>query len=67
MPFAGGEIMSPQTFADLQRSIEAYGQKQLGKLVAAAKAASACVAFCSKAAPRTRSCVSRGPGAPTRS
>jgi nucleotide-binding universal stress UspA family protein len=39
MPFAGGEIMSPQTYADVQRSIEAYGQKQLGKLVAAAKAA----------------------------
>jgi nucleotide-binding universal stress UspA family protein len=39
MPFAGGEIMSPQTYADVQRSIEAYGQKQLGNLVAKAKAA----------------------------
>lgn len=39
MPFAAGEVMSPQTFADVQRSIQAHGQKQLGKLIAKAKAA----------------------------
>ena len=39
MPFAGGEYMSPQTYAEVQRSMEAYGQEQLDKLVAKAKAA----------------------------
>lgn len=39
MPFAAGEMMSPQTYADVQRSMQTYGQKQLDKLVGKAKAA----------------------------
>jgi len=39
-PFIGGdEYMSPRTYTDLQRSMQAYAQKQLDKLVAKAKAA----------------------------
>jgi nucleotide-binding universal stress UspA family protein len=39
-PFVGGdEYMSPKTYTDMQRSMQAYAQKQLDKLVARAKAA----------------------------
>ena len=38
-PFMGDEYISPQTYAEVQRSMQAYGQKQLDKLVAKAKAA----------------------------
>ena len=38
-PFVGDEYMSPTTYAEIQRSTQAYGQKQLDKLVAKAKAA----------------------------
>jgi nucleotide-binding universal stress UspA family protein len=38
-PFVGDEFMSPQTYADVHASMQAYGQKQLDKLVAKAKAA----------------------------
>jgi nucleotide-binding universal stress UspA family protein len=40
-PFVGDEYMSPQTYTDVQRSMQAYGQTQLDKLVAKAKAAGA--------------------------
>ena len=38
-PFVVDEYIPPQTYAEVQRSMEAYGQKQLDKLVAKAKAA----------------------------
>jgi hypothetical protein len=41
MPFAAGEMRSPQTYADVQRSIQTYGQKQLDTLVAKAQAGAA--------------------------
>jgi len=40
-PLAGDEYMSPSTYTDVQRSMQVYGQKQLDKLVAKAKAAGA--------------------------
>jgi nucleotide-binding universal stress UspA family protein len=40
-PFAADEYMSPQTYTQLQRSLEAQGRKQLDKLVARAKGAGA--------------------------
>jgi nucleotide-binding universal stress UspA family protein len=40
-PLTGDEYMSPQTYADVQKSVQAYGQKQLDKVVAKAKAAGA--------------------------
>lgn len=41
MPFIGDEHMSPQIYTEMQRSMQAYGQQQLAKLVAKAKAAGA--------------------------
>lgn len=40
-PMAGDEYMSPKTYTDIQRSMQAYGQKQLDAQVAKAKAAGA--------------------------
>ena len=40
-PFVGDEYMSPQTYTEVQRSMQAYGQKQLDRLVAKAKTAGA--------------------------
>ena len=37
-PVTGNEYMSPTTYAEIQRSMQAYGQAQLDKLVAKAKA-----------------------------
>ena len=54
-PFAGDEYMSPQTYAEVRRSMQGYGQKQLGKLVAKAKAAGA----------RVRGLLLEGPAADT--
>jgi nucleotide-binding universal stress UspA family protein len=38
-PFVGDEYMSPQTYTDVQRSMQAYGQQELDKLVVKAKGA----------------------------
>ena len=38
-PLVGDGYMSPKTYDDMERSMRAYGQKQLDKLVAKAKAA----------------------------
>jgi nucleotide-binding universal stress UspA family protein len=40
-PLVGDEYMSPQTYADVQQSMQDHAQKQLDKLVARAKAAGA--------------------------
>jgi nucleotide-binding universal stress UspA family protein len=40
-PFVGDEYVPAHTYAEMQRSTRAYGQKQLDKLVAKAKAAGA--------------------------
>jgi nucleotide-binding universal stress UspA family protein len=40
-PFGEDDYMSPGTFAEVQRSMHAHGQKQLDRLVARAKAAGA--------------------------
>jgi universal stress protein A len=37
-PFTGNEYMSPTTYTEIQRSMQAHGQAQLDKLVAKAKA-----------------------------
>jgi nucleotide-binding universal stress UspA family protein len=38
-PFVGDEYMSPQTYTDVQRSMQAYGQQELDKLVVKARGA----------------------------
>ena len=40
-PFVGDGYVSPSTYSDMEASIRAYGQKELDKLVAKAKAAGA--------------------------
>ena len=40
-PLVGDGYLSPKTYDDMERSMRAYGQKQLDKLVAKAKAAGA--------------------------
>jgi len=40
-PFVGDGYVSPSTYADMEASMRAYGQKELDKLVAKAKAAGA--------------------------
>jgi len=54
-PFVGDEYMSPKTYADVQRSMQAHGQKQLDRLVAKAKAAGV----------RARGLLLEGPAADT--
>ncbi len=41
MPLVGDGYMSPKTYDDMERSMRAYGQKQLDKLVAKARTAGA--------------------------